>query len=496
MTHGSLTDGFEYYLPPTPEQTMTFLNEAMVVVDTNVLLNLYRYNEQAREDLLKVLAALDDRLFVTHQIAYEFWERREAVISDASRMSERFAAELASKAEPLFQHLNEWKNRVSPPKDIAADVRAKLETAIDEAAERVRSLDTAVPAEAGRDVEKDEVLGQLLPLLEGRVGSAPDETTSQQDDAEAARRATDDIPPGFKDKKKSGDRPFGDYRVWAQSTREAIARGMKLLIVTDDRKEDWWHMHGGQRSGPRREILAEFAGAGGEGLLLMTPATLLFSAREALGVDIADESVRTAKTVRGRTSERAVSSSLEKMPSGRDGRYAKHILTMTRCVRDNPDTDSYIDAFQSCFPSITRSDEARRRTGTLIVLGLAEWDGDTIQLTKDGRTFAADGDVELLRGLFMRRIEHAPTIRDLALQSPRLLSDRILYGPIGNLNPTQRRRVYTYMLHLGLIPSDQDDSGVDDDLDDMGGEGDDDLDDEVRGDGAAMGAGPDRRRAS
>ncbi|MEO9322242.1 PIN-like domain-containing protein [Nocardioides sp. C4-1] len=452
-THGGLSDGFEYYLPSTTESTHADLTEGLVVVDTNVLLNLYRYNERTRSDLMKVLAKFGDRLFVPHQVAFEFWERREKVIHDASGMSQHYADELQKKASMALDVLNEWKNRVSPPATFVTEVRGKLEKVFAEVAEQVRSLDTSIPADAARNAADDEVLNELLPLLRGRVGAAPDDATCRADDAEAQRRAKAEIPPGYKDDKKPGEKPFGDYRVWAQACREALVRGLPLLIVTDDRKEDWWHMPHNKRFGPRRELSAEFTKSGGVRLNLMTPPSVLLHAREALGIEIADESVQSAKTVRVRGANRVSSAFLEKMPSGRDGQYAEHILTMTRCAQSNPDVEDFIDAFMEAFPSITRPEVARRRVGTLIALGLIEMDDDAVRLTSDGEAYARDGDVELLRELFMRRVKHAETIRDLARTLSREeLSERIYGGQVDNLSATQGTRIYQYMRALDLIP--------------------------------------------
>ncbi|MFE7773306.1 PIN-like domain-containing protein [Streptomyces sp. NPDC057445] len=49
----------------------------MIVLDTNVLLNLYRYNARTREDTLAVLSRLRARLWVPHQVLTGFRRNRE-----------------------------------------------------------------------------------------------------------------------------------------------------------------------------------------------------------------------------------------------------------------------------------------------------------------------------------------------------------------------------------------------------------------------------------
>ena len=44
----------------------------IIVFDTNVLLNLYRYNEETRNELLKLMKSYQNRLWMPYQVALEF----------------------------------------------------------------------------------------------------------------------------------------------------------------------------------------------------------------------------------------------------------------------------------------------------------------------------------------------------------------------------------------------------------------------------------------
>jgi hypothetical protein len=69
-------DGFEGYRKPSAQQQRDALRTALVVVDANVLLNLYRYTATTRDDLFAVLSTVGDRLWVPHQVMREFWRNR------------------------------------------------------------------------------------------------------------------------------------------------------------------------------------------------------------------------------------------------------------------------------------------------------------------------------------------------------------------------------------------------------------------------------------
>jgi predicted nucleic acid-binding protein len=56
--------------------------EAIVTVDANVLLNLYRYSSETRQELERSLRLVSDRIFIPHQAAKEFLNNRLRVTAE------------------------------------------------------------------------------------------------------------------------------------------------------------------------------------------------------------------------------------------------------------------------------------------------------------------------------------------------------------------------------------------------------------------------------
>src|SRR6266851_3998003 len=77
-----LFEGFEGYRTPTDADYKHLFQHGLVVPDTNVLLNLYRYNHETRDDFFNVLQRLGSQLWVPHQALVEFWRNRESALSD------------------------------------------------------------------------------------------------------------------------------------------------------------------------------------------------------------------------------------------------------------------------------------------------------------------------------------------------------------------------------------------------------------------------------
>lgn len=64
-----------------------FFSRAMVVLDANVLLDLYRYTQDARVQVLAALRLIADqqRLWLPHQVGLEFVRNRANAVKDRQR---------------------------------------------------------------------------------------------------------------------------------------------------------------------------------------------------------------------------------------------------------------------------------------------------------------------------------------------------------------------------------------------------------------------------
>ena len=102
--------------------------ECIFAFDANVLLNIYRYTPGTRESLFEILKRLKDRVWIPHQAAYEYQERRLDVISEQFEAYEDIQ-ELLGK--PLRQ-LENWRH---PHIDFSM-----LAEIIEDAIERARAV--------------------------------------------------------------------------------------------------------------------------------------------------------------------------------------------------------------------------------------------------------------------------------------------------------------------------------------------------------------------
>ncbi len=301
---------FEAYRTPTPQEYGKVMQTGLVVLDTNVLLSLYRYNDKARQDLLDVLEQLGRHLWIPHQVVKEFWGARMSALYDRERRAERVRTDIQKSFEQIRVQLRNWASSVSLDDEQLAAMLGVINGCADEIEEGVLTV-AAVETERSHwlDTNQDPVVTRLEAILQGRVGEPFSEDEDKDVRKEAARRVEHKIPPGYKDAEKdqkkgvdAGD-SAGDYFVWEQLLREAERRKCDVLFVTADVKDDWWRRRSEQLLGPRAELVDELRARSGGRLCMLQPHEFLRTANESFNLNLDPESVasveRTDSTYEG-----------------------------------------------------------------------------------------------------------------------------------------------------------------------------------------------------
>lgn len=285
---------------------------ALFVFDTNVLLNLYRYQERTREELFETLDKLSERIWIPHHVALEFQRNRLTVIaaqgrrfSEIRKVIEKAKSDLANGINNL--QLTKRHTLINPEPLIAGfeAVSANFLAELDKLQESQQTL-----------TAPDPVKLKIEEIFDGKVGSTfATQADVDKKSKEAEARYKSKIPPGYKDSEKDKDGPddfyhngitykkkFGDYFVWSQLLEHAANSQQKnLIFITDDAKEDWWQQidfDGPKTIGPRAELKEEASRIGGlEKFLMYKPEGFLKYANEFLAAEVSEETLREVRDV-------------------------------------------------------------------------------------------------------------------------------------------------------------------------------------------------------
>jgi PIN like domain len=470
-----LFDGYEEFRSASGDDYKSVLLKGLVVPDTSVLLNLYRYSTRTRTQLLAAFAKLKT-LWLPSQVQEEFWRNRLSVIRDSREITARTTASLEQKSRELTAIIGSWVNSRSADPAIKGELTVIVDSALQDLSARLAAITEADAADVPEDTNKDPVVTALDKLFAGNVGAPFDKDEYAAAIAEANRRLEAREPPGFRDRGK-GFSPQGDYLAWRQILAEAGRRHSDVLFITSDQKDDWWRIGGGELLGPRGELVRELRAAGGGRLYLLTPERFLSRARDILDVEVSAESIADAERVDRRaadpreadwTEEQAAVLEgltqsadsrlpIEQLPEGTTGSYLDVLFDMCQIARDAPAIDEYLNRFQDRYPKITVRSEARRRMSTLVKLGLATESSGQITLTDTGTDFTETKGIALVQAAFLARIRGARELLSIARNSDTTSLRAMIHGiPPEALTHNQATLIARWLEQLNLIEGSKD----------------------------------------
>ena len=237
---------FPGYYKPTADEFNILWNEATIVLDANVLLDLFRYSDETVNSLLNIIGTLQARIWIPYQVSFEYHKNLNNVIKtqiesyqETIKKLEDFKKLLDSKrshpflTNELHQEIqsfcSKFDNELSKKRDIIE--KLIVENPIKE---KIATLLTNIGDEFSIDI-KTKIFN------------------------EGIKRYDEKVPPGYTDKKsKNGNDIYGDLIVWKEILEFCITHNKHIILVTGDVKEDWFMQHMGKNVGPRPELIHEF----------------------------------------------------------------------------------------------------------------------------------------------------------------------------------------------------------------------------------------------
>ncbi|NKW85485.1 PIN-like domain-containing protein [Bacillus cereus] len=233
------------------------------IFDTNVLLNLYKYSPETKNELLEILDKVKDRIWMPYQVGLEYNFNRLSVIRAQEKIYKDMIKDIENDANKFTNSLGSKYNKKHPSIKWA-EIKGRLDSCINDLISELKEKEVNHP----NWFTNDEVLTKLNELFEGKVGEKYEQDKLDEIFKEGEGRYENEVPPGYKDKtEKSGvtkeydglvyKDEYGDLVMWYQIIDYAIESKKTIIFITDDTKEDWWKDIKGKTVGPRIELLNE-----------------------------------------------------------------------------------------------------------------------------------------------------------------------------------------------------------------------------------------------
>lgn len=222
-------------------------DNGIILFDTNVLLNLYRYSDTTRDTILDLIKKFADKIALPHQSALEYNRNRYEVIAEQEKAYKEFLdkidqiqKDLQSTSKPPFLS----KQIDTELNSVFKDVRKEVEESIKKYCDFLKD---------------DPIFESLTEIFNGKISETFTQEELENIYKEGEIRYKSKTPPGFEDEKnKEGERKYGDLVLWKQVIQIAVKQKRDIILITDERKIDWWwKIKDGRNMGPRQELVEE-----------------------------------------------------------------------------------------------------------------------------------------------------------------------------------------------------------------------------------------------
>ncbi len=289
---------FPGYYRRSTEDLEKIWEDGLFVLDANVLLNPYRYSEGTRKELLRILHGVRDRLCIPHQAAEEFHRNRLDVIRAQKGAYKAVRTSLSEARKQIENQINAI-NRDSgiETRSLLEKVGESFDTLLAEA-KKVEEGSRARSVPESYSPEGDDIWKEVNSIIEGRVGERLSPERMQEVRSEGPSRYASEVPPGYEDIDKPGDRKYGDLILWFEIIDMAGKTEKPILLVTDDRKEDWWQRSGGNAVEPHPDLANEMHHEVGVLFHMMLPLKFLKWASRKLDQEISQEAAEEIEELR------------------------------------------------------------------------------------------------------------------------------------------------------------------------------------------------------
>lgn len=221
-------------------------NEALILLDTNILLLPYKTNSESLNAIKQVYSRLisTDQLYVPSQAIREFLKNRPEKLSE-------IVEALNKKSSTSFQYVDSYPVLTNLEEySKLTELGVVLKEKIKEYQSNIRNIMLSMQSWTWDDpvssVYKELFVNRILKDIE-----------INDLEKELDKRNTLSQPPGFKDKGKDVN-ASGDFIIWKEILEFASEKNKHVIFISADEKGDWWHQSGGKALYPRFELVDEF----------------------------------------------------------------------------------------------------------------------------------------------------------------------------------------------------------------------------------------------
>ena len=238
-------------------------SEHIIVLDTTVLLELYRQPANISLDVISALKRILTNIYIPRQVYEEYLKNYHKICGDEKKKYKKVTKELSDSLKKLQ---NDIAKKVGEYRKHNYTDISKLQKNLNEKIKDTQNIITEFEKSHHAEIQlninflQNDKVKEFVDLLlnQGSIGQKIPFSIKILLLQEGQVRYDNLIPPGFHDSAKNGEAKYGDLFVWKDIITIAKEKNTNIIFVCNDTKEDWWEKNKNIPIDLRQELNEEF----------------------------------------------------------------------------------------------------------------------------------------------------------------------------------------------------------------------------------------------
>ena len=238
-------------------------SEHIIVLDTTVLLELYRQPANISLDVISALKRILTNIYIPRQVYDEYLKNYHKICGDEKKKYKKVTEELSDSLKKLQTDIAKKVGEYR--KHNYTDI-SKLQNNLNEKIKDTQNIITEFEKSHHAEIQlnidflQNDKVKEFVDLLlnQGNIGEKIPFSKKLLLLQEGQVRYENLIPPGFHDSAKNGEAKYGDLFVWKDIITIAKEKNTNIIFVCNDTKEDWWEKNKDTPIDLRQELNEEF----------------------------------------------------------------------------------------------------------------------------------------------------------------------------------------------------------------------------------------------
>ena len=240
--------------------------ETVIVLDTNVILDLARYSLYTSKNILSIFDKCNKLIWIPNQVFKEYNKNKNKVFGDLEKKYLNFEKKLLSIIKDSEDEFKKVLNRSHKYKYFGSEIFSNdISSKMKEFRNIIKSYKDSIGTEydtitSNSHEIKNDIEKFVYSLYEnGQIGEKIGFKEQLDIIKEGELRYKYKLPPGFEDNKKDGIEKFGDLFLWKEILKLPTQKKVvDIIFITNDEKGDWWSKDRTENLEMRSELLDEF----------------------------------------------------------------------------------------------------------------------------------------------------------------------------------------------------------------------------------------------